>query len=548
MIEKINNKFTVYDSEELTVLELIEELGNLTNDNIEGLKGKTDLYGDHKGSWQGINRPTMSEEGLRGTVEKIIDEDLPRINEQLETIITKNTEINVLDYGLKGNGEVEDLTILKEILSNKLTNVTLYFPSNKTYKINEPITIKGDNCIIKLDGEIVAQNDGIIFDDVNDSIISINIVRKEEKYNLWHDWNNGKYIDYSTFNNNGVIFNNFRNNKININRVESFKNGLYFNPSTFTLTEGNVTYSGIQYNTFDLGSVYACANCIIFECGGNNTWVNSNIINGGMLSGGLGLYFKNTAFSNTDDFNQNSFNNNGFEYCRNGGILIEKGKDNTFLNFRFDKVDNYYIKSSEQTKRISFDTNYQVFYEGCELKGEGHTLKASIYKYGDLTNPLANKSIYLTPFTKLNETTILRDDAMNSTEGVVLSGVDKPLSSVYRYIKDAYGNVRPVYHFPKFTKTANSTLVITLENMGNIFYPDTRKGNVIYQFSKEVESIYIGFPIKIFTTGNSEPNRIAFKNSDGTDITLPSLAYSKFYYLLNIGGEFKLIELGNILN
>ena len=136
------NKFSVYESEEKTVLGLLGELGSQVNHNTDNLKNKTDLYGDHKGSWQGLSRPTLSEEGMRATVEDIIDNKIPSIQSSLETIITKNTEINVLDYGLKGNGEVEDLTRLKGLLANKLTNVTLYFPSNKTYKINEPITIK----------------------------------------------------------------------------------------------------------------------------------------------------------------------------------------------------------------------------------------------------------------------------------------------------------------------------------------------------------------------------------------------------------------------
>ena len=72
--KKVGNKrFTVYDSEANTVLELLNELGSLTNDVCDSLDNKTDLYGDHKGSWQGLNCPTMSEEGMRATVEDIID-------------------------------------------------------------------------------------------------------------------------------------------------------------------------------------------------------------------------------------------------------------------------------------------------------------------------------------------------------------------------------------------------------------------------------------------------------------------------------------------
>ena len=67
------NKFSVYESEEKTVLGLLDELGSQVNHNTDNLKNKTDLYGDHKGSWQGLSKPTLSEEGLRATVEDIID-------------------------------------------------------------------------------------------------------------------------------------------------------------------------------------------------------------------------------------------------------------------------------------------------------------------------------------------------------------------------------------------------------------------------------------------------------------------------------------------
>ena len=88
--KKVGNKrFTVYDSEADTVLELINELGSLTNNVCDSLDNKTDLYGDHKGSWQGLNRPTMSEEGMRATVEDIIDNKIPSIQTSLDNIMPK---------------------------------------------------------------------------------------------------------------------------------------------------------------------------------------------------------------------------------------------------------------------------------------------------------------------------------------------------------------------------------------------------------------------------------------------------------------------------
>ena len=80
------NKFSIYKSEEKTVLKLLEEIGKWLEKTITVLDNKTDLYGDHKGSWQGLNRPTISEEGMRATVEQIIDETIPNIKSQLDNI------------------------------------------------------------------------------------------------------------------------------------------------------------------------------------------------------------------------------------------------------------------------------------------------------------------------------------------------------------------------------------------------------------------------------------------------------------------------------
>ena len=43
------NKFSVYESEEKTVLGLLGELGSQVNHNTDTLDSKTDLHGNHLG-------------------------------------------------------------------------------------------------------------------------------------------------------------------------------------------------------------------------------------------------------------------------------------------------------------------------------------------------------------------------------------------------------------------------------------------------------------------------------------------------------------------
>ena len=105
LLDKWNkNKFSIYKSEEKTTLKLIELIGKWIEELINGIEDltkaldkKTDLYGDHKGSWQGLNRPTLSEEGMRATVEKL----------DKEVKIIKNNRLYLSEYG-KANDDTFD--------------------------------------------------------------------------------------------------------------------------------------------------------------------------------------------------------------------------------------------------------------------------------------------------------------------------------------------------------------------------------------------------------------------------------------------------------
>lgn len=101
--------FSIYTSDERSALGLIEELGNQTNYNTEEIEKvkesdnkkvshdemnsiyKIDKNADFTGSWHGIKKPTASNEGLQATVEKIVEEDMPKISKmnKIDEIIYK---------------------------------------------------------------------------------------------------------------------------------------------------------------------------------------------------------------------------------------------------------------------------------------------------------------------------------------------------------------------------------------------------------------------------------------------------------------------------
>lgn len=136
LLDKWNkNKFSIYKSEEKTVLKLIEEIGKWIETLIKGLDGKTDLYGDHKGSWQGLTRPTLSEEGMRSTVETLVTE--------VKSINTKT--INVNAYGVVGDNLTDNYKIIQQLADDLHAKGggCLYFPSGR-YNISKSIKLYDD--------------------------------------------------------------------------------------------------------------------------------------------------------------------------------------------------------------------------------------------------------------------------------------------------------------------------------------------------------------------------------------------------------------------
>ena len=122
------NAFSIYDSEERTVLKIIEKIFNSNKEVIEEVMKKTDNTGDHKGSWQGIEKPTMSEEGLRGTVEQ-----------HIKTIADLTNDITTLDTNVK-NRFVTCYTLL-DIQNAITTGQNVFIPSTVELEINTHITV-----------------------------------------------------------------------------------------------------------------------------------------------------------------------------------------------------------------------------------------------------------------------------------------------------------------------------------------------------------------------------------------------------------------------
>lgn len=141
-------RFSIYTSEEKQVLGLIKELGEQTNYNTDNLENKTDKTGNHEGAWQGLNKPTLSDEGMRATVEKHIA-DIKNINDTMylnNINITKKLkliEVNVCDYGAKSIN-VEGFNNFDSTQAFK--NAIAYLNT----KTNLNVVSEQVNCILKI--------------------------------------------------------------------------------------------------------------------------------------------------------------------------------------------------------------------------------------------------------------------------------------------------------------------------------------------------------------------------------------------------------------
>lgn len=147
------NRFSVYTSEEKSVLGLIKEMGDQTNYNSDEIVRltesdnkkvshqemqevyKIDKQANFTGSWFGIKRPTQSSEGLTATVEQLIDETIPDINSQLEQKADKTYIDNELFKIVKPN---DDLVSVMKSTTKPLKLLDGVFIINEPLPFNVP--------------------------------------------------------------------------------------------------------------------------------------------------------------------------------------------------------------------------------------------------------------------------------------------------------------------------------------------------------------------------------------------------------------------------
>ena len=216
-MSKWNGKrFSIYTSDEENVLGLVEELGTQVNHNTDNIKTKTDLYGDHKGTWQGLNRPTMSDEGMRAIVEDIIDNKIPSIETSLDNKIT------TIQSSLDNKASREDVAKISSgtpLFANSISEMT---DTTKNY-VNTT-----DGYVYIYSGETWLKT-GVLYQSmgVSDDSISYNHIKNKT---MLSNINSNNLFFNPTFENNkdGWFFINNDGHRASLNYLDdSFSMGIY---------------------------------------------------------------------------------------------------------------------------------------------------------------------------------------------------------------------------------------------------------------------------------------------------------------------------------
>lgn len=318
-MSKWNGKrFSVYDSEEKTTLGLIKELGEQTNYNTDELEqvkksdNKKVSYDDlhtkyqlttdgtnanFNGSWQGLNKPTLSQEGAFAQVEKNTD-DIKEISLQLEHITTNHLDVNIRDFGAKCDGITDDTEAIKRAINkikenNGKSSLDL---SYGTILISENIVIpplvkiygrgiyktsikakKGVSILLDITSDSIYNNEFYDFTIDGSNIDNIKGILFDDKSNSVND-ENCKFENILIVNCTEplTIGSNNRGNRFDNINIEQCVNGLVLNGTDNMLN--NITVSSISNNGIEInGSNNHLSMCKVFYADKVGCIVNGNV-------------------------------------------------------------------------------------------------------------------------------------------------------------------------------------------------------------------------------------------------------------------------------
>lgn len=316
------NAFTVYD-DELSMLEIVDE-------HHKAIVNKTDLYGDHKGSWQGLSKPTLSEEGMRATVEKH-ETDIVKLSNSLQTTLLK---YHITEHG------VSDLSpLINELLEN---STYLSFEGVDVVRISSPIVIKQPNTILDLSGCKIIPNVSM------ESVITTECTKGKHIYNVVIQ--NGE-IDCDYKSNYGIYTKKAYKTTIRNIRVDKYKTGIKINDEN--IANGNdygYSYETLVDNVV-CGNITQVPGSVGIEVTASDSWIINSV-----FGGETGLWSHDNAVNFYNNIhNWNTGQKKGFIFQNTvGNIMCNIESDDSLecgliINNEYNTIQNYIFQVGANT-------------------------------------------------------------------------------------------------------------------------------------------------------------------------------------------------------
>lgn len=361
------NAFSIYNVEEQTVLKILEKMFSSNKEIINEIEGKTDLNGDHKGSWQGLTKPTLSEEGMRSVVEEHI------------------SDINNLKNNFKTSYVVDSLSELKT-LAQKENNIII--SSNKEIEVDSPIEIT--KSIYLKDLKIKVKDNTV----VRPIIIRTSDVILE---NITIDGNRASQGGQTHFLNDLITIENTSNVSILKCKIKnSWGGGI----SVYKSNNCKILFNDIQ-NIYDNG-------ILIAELGADDNLIMGNNINGTTVQNGIFL----TAKADSTITNDYIYNNKIIaNTCKNiGDTCIESG-----INTNNSIITNNKVYSSNHPSILLRDSiNFLVTNNNVEILNTSSDDGISVVPHYKGSTLIVNGII---------NNNIIRGDVNRSAIGIFQDGV-----------------------------------------------------------------------------------------------------------------------------
>lgn len=339
------NRFSVFTSDEKSVLGLIQELGDFSNNINEEIKNKTDLTGDHKGTWQGLSKPTMSDEGMRSTVEKI---------QNNFNIVDKYGDIFTLYDNMPSGGVIHILGEIdcfnRELILDK--SIKIVGLSNDSTLKNVSINIKSDDVTLSNFKIITDMDNAIVCNTGSYENIKVYDIESKAKAHSF------LFEDYNGLVKNVVVENCIARDSIN-GFISKSKNVSFINCKAFKC---GLSFGLVSDNIPSPSQIASCE--------------NNNIINCYAAEGTYGLHI----------YCRDKYNTTCLPYNKNNKVInftvenclypIQVGETSIWTGYKAFKeieqatFDNIVVNGGNSEWSILVSNGSKCNFKGCKLENK----------------------------------------------------------------------------------------------------------------------------------------------------------------------------------